>query len=114
MQQAQAGGSYYDGLVGTTSRLEGFPTSVRVANKLTSGCFQITVGDFVARNRELGVVLACAEEHGVLHLIVDTMAKTADVTTNAVKVRSAGVVTVWRAAEAKEGGQSRTAPYLCW
>ena len=75
IQQAEGGGSYYDELIGSTSRQEGFGPSVRVANKLTVGCLLIAAGDFVARDRDLGVVVACAADDGELLLIVDTMAK---------------------------------------
>ena len=102
IQHAEGSGSYYDGLIGKTSRLEGFGPSVRVANKLTVGCLLIAVGDFVARDRDLGVVLSCASDDGELLLIVDTMAKVADVTKDSVRVRSAGVLAVWRAAESRE------------
>ena len=102
IQQAEGGGSYYDGLIGSTSRLEGFGPSVRVANKLTIGCFRIAVDDFVVRDRDLGVVVACAADDGELLLIVDTMAKVADVTKDSVQARSMGVLAVWRGMECRE------------
>ena len=102
IQQAEGGGSYYDGFIGSTSLLEGFGSSVRVANKLTVGCLLIAVDDFIARDRDLGVVVACAADDGELLLIVDTMAKVADVTKDSVKVRSMGVLAVWRAMECRE------------
>jgi len=102
IQQAEGGGSYYDRLLGKTSRLDGFPPSVRVANKMTIGCSHIAVHDIVTRDRDLGVVVACAADNGELLLIVSTMAKVADVTKNVVKARSTGVLAVWRPMECRE------------
>ena len=101
VQQAESGtNSFFDGLLGGTSRLEGFP-QVQVAKTMCIGSLMISVGDLVARGRDAGVVVACALEGETLMLIVDSLLKVADVTANAVRLRSSGELAVWRAAEAR-------------
>ena len=56
---------------------------------------------FVTRGRDAGVVVACALEGETLMLIVESLLKVADVTANAVRLRSSGELAVWRAAEAR-------------
>ena len=74
----------FDGLIGRTSRLEGFPKAV-VANSLTFGCTVIRVGELITRAPDAGFVVACAVEGTALFVIVALTVKVADVTPTAAK-----------------------------
>lgn len=90
----------FDGLIGRTSRLEGFPNAV-VANSLTVGSTVIRVGDLVTRTPDAGVVVACALEGATLFVIVALAVKVADVTPTAVRLRRTEQLAFWRAAEVR-------------
>lgn len=91
----------FDGLIGPTSSLDGFPR-VRVANKLTCGCMVVRVGDFICRAADTGAAVACALEGAVLLVIVAVAVKVRDVTPTAVAVRRTDRLAVWLAGEVRQ------------
>ena len=90
----------FDGLIGRTSRLEGFPKAV-VANSLTCGCTVIRVGELITRSPDAGFVVACALEGTALFVIVAVTVKVADVTPTAVRLRRTEQLAFWRADEVR-------------
>ena len=90
----------FDGLIGRTSRLEGFPKAA-VANSLTFGCTVTKVGELITRAPDAGVVVACALEGAALFVIVALTVKVADVTPTAVRLRRTEQLAFWRAEEVR-------------
>ena len=90
----------FDGLIGRTSRLEGFPKAV-VANSLTFGCTVIRVGELITRAPAASFVVACALEGTALFVIVALTVNVADVTPTDVRLRRTEQLAFWRAEEVR-------------
>ena len=87
-----------DQLVGRTTPLDGCRDAM-VANKLAIHSVEYSVDDVVARGSDVGVIIACAIEAGVLYALVSPFVLVDHVSRNTSKFSRTPGLAVWLAAD---------------